>query len=257
MGEPSAYSVAFHEAFQREFWPLLARLGFERGRPKGVKPAHAVDLAQRALGAERRLEVTAWCATGPGAGTSLRVDLVYPTQGVEVRDAVALMLPWRDPSLPSQHSLASALGELHAHESETMLGRAVAFMAGCFAANGPRLAAAAPELGAELANAAQEPAWQGAIVRARGFWASRHVRGEIDETIVPARLCATDPGAVAVEADAERFEFRIAPDPLDPAAGVAVARRCLTPLGRRAALRLINGSQSWDFDTRGDAVRLF
>ena len=247
----SPVSRAFHEAVDRELMPLLARLGFARRKPEGVKPGLVVDRAERRLDAERGVEVTIWCDGGTGHDLRFRVDVVEPIQGVQCHRQIDLEVPWRDRAFARPVSLDRSGNELGPDETIERLAAAIAFLAGGFAANAERIAESVPELAGELRAAAQEPAWRAAVERAADLWHRRHVRGELDDRAIPAQVVFVGSQLLLLDCDGERHTFKLDTRGFDRAQPVSLAGWYRTPAGTRVATRLINGQKEWRFELDG------
>lgn len=254
MSAPSPVSQAFHEAFAQNFLPLLRRLGLSPVRPKHVKPGLLVAQAVRALDEQRRLEATVWCAGGSGDQLRFRFDVVGPQNGVECTRQIELPVPWTDASAPNPRSLDFSGGELRPQESVEQLERAIAFLAGGFAANAERLGAEVPELAAELASASKEAPWRAAAERAEALWTRRHVRGDVDDTERPATVVFVGAQLVSVDADGARLTFRFDTRSFDRAQPLFVSGWYRTPAQTRMATRLRSGARSWTFDLAGKLI---
>ena len=208
MAQPCPLSAALHEGFERQFFPLLQRIGFGLSKPKNVKPGMVVAFAIRQLDEERRLEATLWCEGATGRGLRFRFDLVEPVQGVECWRQLDLKVPWHDPAYPKPRSLDISGDEFRPHEGIERLETAIAFLAGGFAANVEPIARAVPELAASLRVASTERFWQDAAVRAAELWKTRHMRGEVDDRSVVANVVFVGSNLVSVDAEGVRLTFR-------------------------------------------------
>lgn len=239
MAKRSPFSDALHAAFDRELFPLLARLGFSKSKLDGVRPGNVVASAARALDPDRRVEAALWCDAGTGQHLSLRVDVVAPRGGVLLHDEVKLGLSTR---------------ELAAHESPERLELAIAYVAGSFAAGAEALARAAPELADDVRRARETPEWRAAAERARAIWETRHVRGAIEDCPVEATIVFVGAKLLVVQADGARVTFHFDTSGFDRGAPVFVSGWFRTPAGTRGATKLGNGAREWNFDFRGQLV---
>ncbi|HEY1954166.1 MAG TPA: hypothetical protein VGH28_01100 [Polyangiaceae bacterium] len=238
MAGRSPFSDALHAAFDRELFPLLARLGFSRSKIDHVRPGNVVASARRPLDAERYVEAALWCDAATGAHLSFRLDVVAPGAGALLHHEVKLPI---------------STSELAAHESPTRLELAIAYVAGTFAANAERLANAAPELAPDVRRARETAEWKAAASRAKEIWETRHVRGAIDDRAVPAKVVFVGAKLLVVEAEGTRVTFHFDTANFDRSAPAAVSGWFTTPAGTRSATKLTNGTRSWSFDFRGHA----
>jgi hypothetical protein len=254
MAKPSPVSVAFHEAFDSTFLPLLERIGLAAAKPTNVRPGTIVALATRSLAEGRRLDVTLWC-DALGENLRLRVDVGFVAAGIPVANQIALAVPWPEPDAPGPTSLDAGASQFLPGESPEQLEKAIAFLAGAFAASSERLAAVLPELAETLAEAAREPGWSSARARAEQAWNTRKMRGEVDERSTPATLVFVGANLVSVDADGERLTFKFDTSEFDRGASIAVSGWFRTPAGTRRATRLHAGTKCWSFDPTGALVR--
>lgn len=254
LAKPSPISAALHEGFEKQFFPLLQRIGFGLSKPKNVKPGTVVAFATRKLDDERRLEATLWCEGATGNGLRFRFDLVEPVQGAECWRQVELKVPWPDPAYPKPLSLDFSGGEFRPHESTERLETAIAFLAGGFAANAEKIAAAVPEVAESLRVASTEQFWQDAAVRAAELWKTRHMRGEVDDRPVVANVVFVGSNLLSVDAEGVRLTFRFDTSSFNRNLPASVSGWYSTPAGTRAATSLTNGATTWRFDQRGQLV---
>jgi hypothetical protein len=256
MAKASPVSVAFHEGFQADMWPLLHRIGLVPTKPRDVKPGLVVARATRPLEGGRRLEVCLWCNGGTGDLLRLRVDIVACVDGVECSSQMNLRIPWTDESAPHPATLDFSGNEFLPGQSLEQLRKAIAFLAGGFAASVEEIVIAVPELADDLRTAATEPTWVRARARAAELWRTRHVRGEVDERRVAASIVFVGERLVTVDADGQRHTFRFDTKTFDRNAAVTVSGFVLTPAATSKATRLTSGTTTWQFDASGSLVQV-
>ncbi len=236
MARRSPFSDALQAAFDRELFPLLARLGFSKSKIEHVRPGNVVAAAARSLDAGRRVEAVLWCNAATGGNLSFRVDVVVPGAGAPLHHEVKLPI---------------ATSELAPHESPERLELAIAYIAGSFAGNAELLASAAPALAADVRRASETPEWKAATARAKEIWETRHVRGAIEERPVPAKVVFVGAKLLVLEADGARITFHFDTSKLDRSAPMSISGWFETPAGTRSATKLLNGPRTWTFDFRG------
>jgi hypothetical protein len=240
----SPVSAAFHQAFAAEFMPLLQRIGLEPAKPSHVKPGLLVAQASRALKNGKCLEVCLWCDGGTGHNLRFRVD-------VETTGQVDLNVPWPDPAFPNPRTLDFSGQEFLPGQDTEQLTKAIAFLAGAFAACADQLANAVPELRDHLETASREEPWLAAKHRAGQLWRTRHSRGDVDHRAAPARVIFVGANLVMLDADGVRLTFRFDTRAFDRGAAISVSGWFLTPAGTRRATQLNAGDKSWTFDVAG------
>jgi len=251
MAQPSPVSIAFHQAFEASFAPLLKAIGLASSKAKNVKPGLVVELWSRALANDARLEVCLWCDGGTGDHLRLRVDHVTIVNGVECSEQIDLRVPWSDASAPQAQSLDFSGKEFLPRESTEQLQKAITFLAGGFAASSETLASAIPELADDFRSTKNVHAWTAAVERAADLWKNRHTRGGVDGRSVPAKIIFVGANLVTLEADGERLTFRFDTRDFDRNAPLTVSGWIRTPAGTRRATRLIAGDKTWHFDASG------
>lgn len=254
MAQASPVSSALREAFEASFLPLLAPLGLAPSMPKNTKPGLAVALATRPLADGARLELRLWCDAATGSGLTFRVDVVSPAQGVECATQVDLRVPWPDPSSPKPASLMFAGEQFLPRQSTEQLRKAIAFLAGSFAASSEPLSAAVPQLAEPWRAASSLPSWTEARERASELWRTRHSRGPIDDRSDPATVVFVGARLVTVNAAGERLTFTFDTKDFDRTAPLSVSGWIVTPAGTKRATRLTSGGRTWELDERGKAV---
>ncbi len=234
--------------------PLLELIGLEEGPyPERLSVGIVARAFKRPLDERRTLYATCWCDGGTGDNLRWRLDV---REGAGWSD-LSIIFPFERPGYPPARPLGgthTCLSEFQPARSPRNFERALQFLGPLLVTLHEQIADQVPELRADIRTALATDTWKVALEAAPGLWAARFVQGDIDATVVPAKIVFLGENLIVLDANGERVSFKLATAGIAKVSSVLVSGWWRTRAGTRSATVLQVGEQRWTFDFSGKLV---